>query len=208
MILRFRSSSYLARTVWMGHPELVNNQTWVFAKCKDDHTSLLEVQIQAVRAETQTSIFLTSTLANSCLQGSLRNSAVEGVFKNREKKIQVKKINQKKRIRCRLWRKVERSSKDALEFVQGRKQIQRKWHVATVDQLCFQKWDLMSILSGLQKLEGTIPGPCMVCLWLHPQQPHNWVAWRLAWWVAKWKLQKETKAARDSLIQLPFHSHL
>lgn len=86
----------------MGHPELVNNQTWVFAKCKDDHTSLLEVQIQAVRAETQTSIFLTSTLANSCLQGSLRNSAVEGVFKNREKKIQVKKINQKKRIRCRL----------------------------------------------------------------------------------------------------------
>lgn len=71
----------------MGHPELVNNQAWVFAKCKDDHTSLLEVQIQAVRAETQTSIFLTSTLANSCLQGSLRNSAVEGVFKNRGKKI-------------------------------------------------------------------------------------------------------------------------
>lgn len=39
----------------------------------------------------------------------------------------------------------------------------------TVDQHLFQKWGLMSILlEGLLKLEGTVPGPCMVLPWLYP----------------------------------------
>ena len=40
----------------MGPPELVSNQAWVLAKCTDDQTSLPEVPIEAVRAETQISI--------------------------------------------------------------------------------------------------------------------------------------------------------
>lgn len=41
----------------MGPPELVKNQAWITARCTDDWTSLLEVLIQAVRAETQTSMY-------------------------------------------------------------------------------------------------------------------------------------------------------